>query len=188
MTTTPAPGQAEALLRGRRTTHAFKPGCPPRELILQAIELARWAPNHRLTEPWRFHLLGRRTVEAIIDLNAALGATGQDAAAVEAKRRRWLSVPGWLLVTCEKSADAVRMREDYAACACAVQNLMLYLWSRGVGTKWNTGRVTRDPRFFECVGVDAAREEVVSLLWYGYPAEVTQTRRRPLENFLRERP
>ncbi|HTT07964.1 MAG TPA: nitroreductase [Gammaproteobacteria bacterium] len=188
MTGTTATGETAALLRGRRTTHAFKPELPPRELILQAIELARWAPNHRLTEPWRFHLLGRRTAGALADLNAELTAAKQDAAAAEAKRRRWLSVPGWLLVTCVKSADAVQAREDYAACACAVQNLMLYLWSRGVGTKWNTGKVTRDPRFFECVGVDGGREEVVSLLWYGYPAEVTETRRQPLEKILRERP
>lgn len=184
----PTPKQAAALLRGRRTTHAFKPGTPPRELILRAIELARWAPNHRLTEPWRFYLLGQRTVEAIADLNAELTAAKQAAAAAEAKRRRWLAVPGWLLVTCVKSANAIQAREDYAACACAVQNLMLYLWSQGVGTKWNTGKVTRDPRFFECVGMDANREEVVSLLWYGYPAEVLKMERQPLEKFLHERP
>jgi nitroreductase len=188
MIETPTPEQAAALLRGRRTTHVFKPGAPPRELILQAIELARWAPNHRLTEPWRFYLLGRQTVEAIANLNAELTAVKQDVAAAEAKRRRWLAVPGWLLVTCVKSADAIQAREDYAACACAVQNLMLYLWSHGVGTKWNTGRVTRDPRFFACAGVDAEREEVVSLLWYGHPAEVRKMERQPPEKILRERP
>jgi nitroreductase len=185
---TSTPEQAAALLRGRRTTHAFKPGAPPRELILQAIELARWAPNHRLTEPWHFYLLGLQTIEAIVNLNTELTAAKQGAAAAETKRRRWLAVPGWLLVTCTKSVDVVQAREDYAACACAVQNLMLYLWSQGVGTKWNTGKVTRDPRFFECMGVDAGGEEIVSLLWYGYPAEVMETKRQPLEKILRERP
>ncbi len=103
-----------------------------------------------------------------------------DPRAGEHKAKGWSEKPGWLLVTCRKSDDEVLQQEDYAACCAATQNLMLYLWKAGVGTKWTTGDITRDPRFYEIVGVDPAREFVVGLIWYGYPKLTpTQSRKPP---------
>ena len=62
------------LIRGRRTINLFQPEPPPLATLLQAIELARWAPNHKHTEPWTFHLIGPQTAEKIVDLNAQLVA------------------------------------------------------------------------------------------------------------------
>lgn len=178
------------VIRSRRSIQLFEPGrVPPRDVVLRALDLARWAPNHRLTQPWRFTLLGPETARAVARLNAELVAAKNGPAAAENKLRRWLDVPGWLVVTCVRSADPIRAQEDYAACACAVQNAMLALWSEGVGTKWTTGDVTRDARFFDLVGVDPAAELLVGLVWYGYPAEVPlPPPRAPVEAFVRERP
>lgn len=176
------------LIRTRRTIHEFKPAVPPRKQILQAIELARWAPNHRLTQPWRFYLLGPETVTAIVDLNTRLVQAKAGEQAAEAKRARWLNMPGWLVVTCVKSNDPIQAQEDYAACCCAVQNLLLYLWSAGIGVKWNTGAVVRAPEFYELLWVDPAIETVVGLFWYGYPAEIPEMRRRPAEELVIELP
>lgn len=184
----PAPAATAALLRGRRSISRFRPEPVPRALILEALEAACWAPNHHLTEPWRFRLLGPETRDAIVALNAERVAAEQGAAAGEAKRARWAAVPGWLLATCERSGDALREREDYAACACAVQNLALYLWSAGVGMKWTTGAITRDPRFHDLVWLDPEAESVVGLIWYGYPDESPDAARRPLESVLVELP
>ena len=52
--------------------------------------------------------------------------------------------------------------------------------------KWGTGKVTRDPRFFDLLGIDPAREKLVGLFWYGYPAEIPQSRRKPVEEFITE--
>jgi nitroreductase len=68
-------------------------------------------------------------------------------------------------------------KEDYAACCAAVQNSLLYLWKAGVGSKWTTGDITRDPRFFDIVGIDEAESFVVGLIWYGYP-KLTPTHSR----------
>jgi len=76
------------------------------------------------------------------------------------------------VVTCDNTDDAVRAQEDYGACCCAIQNLMLALWSEGIGVKWSTGAVTRDPAFYDLIWADPARERVVAMLWYGYPAAV----------------
>ncbi len=179
---------AEAI-QTRRTIHLFEPGrVPPEALLRRAIDLARWAPNHRLTEPWHFYLLGRETAEALAHLNADLVAEARGESARQAKRERWLDIPGWLLVTCRTSDDPVKAREDYGACCCAVQNLQLFLWSEGVGVKWGTGDVTRHPRFFDLLGLDPTEETVVALLWYGYPLEIPQTQRQPVEAILSERP
>jgi nitroreductase len=189
MSETPSASSPVAeLLRGRRTIHNFQPRLPPRETIWQAIELARWAPNHRLTEPWHFYLLGRETAHAIAALNAALVSAAQGEAAGLAKLDRWRAIPGWLVVTCDNSSDPIRAREDYAACCCAVHNFALYLWSQGIGVKWTTGAVTRDPGFYDLIWVDPHLETVVSLLWYGYPAEIPQTPRKPVAEFLVELP
>lgn len=182
MTDLPTPEQAARLLSGRRTINRFRSEIPPRELLEQAVDIARWAPNHHMTQPWRFYLLDEQSKQRIVELNADIVAQSKGEAAARVKRRRWSAIPGWLVVTCMKSDDALQAREDYAACCCAVHNLTLYLWSLGIGCKWTTGAVTRDARFYQALDIDADREDVVSLLWYGYPDHNPKTRRKPLED------
>ncbi|MGH7129925.1 MAG: nitroreductase family protein [Planctomycetaceae bacterium] len=185
----PTPNRIIAdVIRQRRTIHQFRSECPPRELVLRGIELARWAPNHKHTEPWRFHLLGPETKTAIVELNARLVAERKGPAAGEAKRQRWSAVPGWLAVTCDRGDDAVRNEEDYAACCCAIQNLSLFLWSEGVGVKWSTGDVIRHTEFHRLIGADPLTRRVVALLWYGYPEQVPEQKRRPVGEIVVERP
>ena len=181
----PASGEVAELLRGRRTIHDFDPDREvPRETIVRAIELARWAPNHHATEPWHFYLLGRETADAIATLNAEIVTRSKGEAAGAEKLARWRAIPGWLLLTCDRSEDPLREREDYAACCCAAQNFQLYLWSVGVGVKWTTGAVTRDPRFFDIAWVEPEAESVVGLFWYGYATEVPRPGRRPVSEVL----
>jgi len=183
----PSPDDVLALIRSRRTIQLFKPTQVNREIILDAIDAARWAPNHRLTQPWRFYILGSETKAAIVELNADLTLRKRGEAAAQIKRDRWAAIPGWLIVTCKTSDDPIRAREDFAACACAVQNLMLYLWSAGVATKWTTGDVTREPEFFEVLQIDPAEESLVGMVWYGYAEETPTCTRLPVSEIVSER-
>ncbi len=178
----------ERLLKSRRTIHDFRPEPPPREPVIRALELARWAPNHYLTEPWHFYLLGPETRRQIAELNARMVTEAKGAEAGREKLERWLSIPGWIAVTCDHNDDPVREEEDFAATCCAVHNAALYLWSSGIGVKWTTGPVTRQPLFYDIIWVDPERERLVGVIWYGYAAEVPQTSRRPLEQVLVELP
>jgi nitroreductase len=173
------------VLRSRRTIHTYSERVPETRLIYDAVEHARWAPNHHHTEPWRFYLIDRTVGYRIAELNAELVRQKSGEEAAQNKLRRWREMPGWLAVTCAKNADAAREREDYAACCCAVQNLTLYLWAHGVGMKWGTGKVTRDPRFLAMLGADPATEFTVGLFWYGYPTDVPTQVRRPVSEILR---
>ena len=165
---------AEAI-RSRRTIHDFVPGsAPPGTVIQAAIDHAAMAPNHYLSRPWRFYLPGPETAEGICRLNAALVRSARGEAAAENKLKRWRQIPGWMVLTCARSADPIRQREDFAACCCAAQNFMLYLWGQGYGVKWTTGEVTQDAGFYALLGIDAASEDVVGLFWFGRPAGVPE--------------
>lgn len=176
------------VLRGRRTIELFLQTPVPEKLILAAIETATWVPNHHVTEPWHFYLLGKETKERCLDLCRDIVTDKKGAEAGEFKRQSWSQKPGWLVVTCQRSKDELLQRENYAACSAAVHALMLYLWKAKVGSKWTTGDITRDSRFFDIIGVDEAQEFVVSLMWYGYPKLTPTQSRKDLANVLVKRP
>ena len=176
------------VLRGRRTINLYLQTPVPRKLVRAAIEAATWAPNHHVTEPWRFYLLGKETISACVELVRSIVTENKDANAGDFKAKAWAEKPGWLVVTCRSSDDAIMQREDYAACAASVHAFMLYLWKAGVGSKWTTGDITRDPRFFDIVGVDAQAEKIVGMIWYGYPKLTPTQRRKPLDEVLTELP
>lgn len=179
----------KTLIRNRRTIHDYDPGkAVADDVIKEAIESACWAPNHYLTEPWHFFLLGQETIDSICELNREIVSASKGEEAAEQKYRRWKNIPGWLVVSCDKSSDELRFMEDYAACACAIQNMMLSLWDKGIGMKWSTGGVTRDARFYELIWVDPEQEHVMGIIWYGYPAEIPQTVRKPVTQVMTELP
>ena len=189
---------------GRRTINEFEATLPPDwESSLEAtISAAMHAPNHRRTEPWRFYLLGEESRGRICALNSECVASNKGEEAGRDKFRRWMAIPGWLVVTCVKKKDSVdgggvggawdmgdpmgTAREDYAACCCAVQNLCLSLHSRGIGTKWTTGAVNFDDRFADAVGFNIEEEFTVGTIWFGTPIRTPSppTKRMGLEDVL----
>jgi nitroreductase len=175
-------------IRDRRSTNQFLKQKVSRKLIREAVELARWAPNHHLTEPWQFYVLGEQAIADSIELIRDNATRKKDAAFGDFKAASAREIPGWLVVTCKKSADEILQREDYAACCCAIQNLMLYLSEAGVATKWTTGEITRDARFHRVLGSDPDKSFIVALIWYGYPKVLPTQSRQPLENILTELP
>ncbi len=174
---TPALREFGEVLKSRRTIELFLQTLVPEALIDEAIETAIWAPNHHVTEPWRFYRLGDATKQYCLDLCRDIVAAKKGEKAADFKRQSWSEKPGWLVVTCARSDNELLQQEDYAACCAAVQNLTLYLWKAGVGTKWTSGDITRHPRFFEIIGMDEHTEFVVGLIWYGY-AKLTPTQSR----------
>jgi len=197
----PLVAEFQSLLRTRRTINDFETTLPPgwEDAVNRAIEAATHAPNHKRTEPWRFHLLGPDAVRNVCELNAALVSAKKGEEAGRKKFDRWLKMPGWLVATCvveegkgkgkddspAASSDdmdgnpAGLARENYAAVCCAVQNLCLSLHAEGIGTKWTTGPVNFDERFGEAAGVPED-EYVVGTMWFGTAAKVPDAPRKRL--------
>lgn len=180
----PSPESTFALISSRRTVQLFEPDPVSDSVITKAIEAGCWAPNHRRTYPWRYYLIGAETKGRIVAINTELTRAARGDRAAELKHDRWSRIPGWLVVTSVGSDDPLRDREDYAACCCAVQNMMLYLSSAGIGSKWTTGDVVRTPEFRSVVGMEE-HERVVALVWYGRSAEEPPAVREPAERFVR---
>ena len=176
------------VLRGRRTINLYLQTAIPDGLVRDAIEAATWAPNHHVSEPWHFYRLGEKSIAACVELVREISTAKKGAKAGDFKAKSWSEKPGWLVVTCRNSENALLQQEDLAACAAAVQNFMLYLWQAGVGSKWTTGDITRDARFLEIVGIDADAQSVVGLIWYGYPKLTPAQQRTAVDEVLTELP
>jgi nitroreductase len=174
------------LIRNRRTINLFTPEPVAKEVVLEAIELARWAPNHRLTEPWRFYLFGPETAAAAAECWSDFEAELKGEAAGIARRKRLAGIPGHFVLTSARDEDSLIELENYAATSCAAQNLMLYLWQRGVGVKWTTGAITREPRMYELLGIDAELERIAGYFWYGRPRVIARQRRRSVDEIVVE--
>jgi nitroreductase len=173
-----SPQQVEQLLISRRTVFQFDDRPVPRDLIERAIECARWAPNHDLTEPWRFHLVGSSTRRAMVQMwhDWLVERSGEEVA--DRKAQRWSSMPTWVIVTCERSpSDPQREQEDFASCCCAIQNFMLYMWSAKIGVQWSTAPIVREPSFVEALGRGTAEHMVVGVLFCGYPVDIPSPHR-----------
>jgi len=173
-------------IRSRRTTKLFLRRAVSKDLIRDAVEVARWAPNHNLTEPWHFYLFGDDTIAKCIDLIRTIVTETKDEDLAEFKAKSAAAIPGWLLVTCKKSDDELLQREDYASCCCAIQNLTLYLSEAGLASKWTTGLIIRDQRFFDLLGINSDEEFVVGLIWYGYPKMLPTQSRKEVDEILTE--
>lgn len=165
--------QLHDAIRTRTTVHRYQPGEVDTRAIERAIEAAICAPNHRMTEPWRFTLIGPEGREAITAINADLKTAKAGGPLDEpslAKLRAKMLNPGALIVVSQISTnDPAAEREDYAAVACAAQNLMLSLHADGWGSKWSTGGVTTDPRTYAAANINPTIEQIVGFIWAGRP-------------------
>ena len=173
---------AYTALMTRRTVHHFSRDPVPREVLTRALEAAIRAPNHKLTWPWRFWVLGREVREPMADLQVSLktGSGGApDPGLVERIRDKIVGPPWCVVVGCVRSEDPFRQREDLAAVACAVQNLQIALHSEGVGSKWSTGTITRRPEVFEALAIDSDAIDIVGFVWVGHAKQPVEAPSRP---------
>jgi nitroreductase len=180
------------LIRSRRTIFDFQPGALSADVVRDLVEAGTWAPNHKLTEPWRFVLVSEETRQALAGRYADIQRTrGKDmspeaqAQRAEDGRRKFLSKPTVLCIACVQEGDDQQRREDYAATCCAAQNIQLAAWEAGIGMQWSTGPLTRDPAGYALLGIDPARELIVGFFYMGRIADVPRTHRRPVTDVFR---
>lgn len=164
-------------IRDRYTADAFGEEVPPRDVIERLIECAVWAPNHFLTEPWTFHVIAgaarKQMGEALVEwLQSSRHPETPDEE--ELRRASGTATRSPVMIVVGQTADpdggAVRDLEDYAACCCATQNLMLAAHAEGLVTKWGTGRSLRYQGLKDYLGL-AEQDRIVGLVFLGYAAE-----------------
>ncbi len=150
--------EVEQAIRTRRTHKVFAPEPVPRELLDGLFELARWAPNHHLTNPWRFRVLGPEALERLKQ------AAGPEAAG---KLDR---APTLVAVTAVRSDDPLEDEEDLLATASATYVLLLAAHARGLAGYWRTPGVLRSDAGLEALGI-GRDERFVGLVHLGLPRQ-----------------
>ena len=165
--------ELEEAIRGRRTHKAYAAEPVERETLEELFELARWAPNHHLTNPWRFRVLGPEALERL------KRSAGPEAAG---KLDR---APTLVCASVKLTGDPVQDEEDLCAAACAVYIVLLAAHARGLAGYWRTPGVLRTDDGRRAVGMDAD-ELFVALVHLGRArAEKPPPDRLPPPDFVR---
>jgi nitroreductase len=180
---------AIAAITSRTSVRRFREQPVPRAAIRQLLDCAVRAPNHKLTEPWRFTVLTGRARDRFSEIRARHRLKRfTDAASLEAQaaadkvRREAGETPVYIVVMVSLNADDITREDDYAATMMAIGNMMTAAQALGLGTYLRTGGVMRDPELLELAGVPEGYR-VVGILSLGYPLEAeTPRRRKPAED------
>ena len=171
-------------IRSRRSIRRFTDRAVSREEIETVLEAAAHAPNHKLTNPWRFYVLGPEAREAygraLGDRKARKLPDPEKARAVrDAVAAEHRALPAMIAVAVVNADDQETREEDYAAAMMGVQNLALAAVELGLGTHIKTGAVMSDPVARAAVGLPED-QRVVAIVNLGEPAEEPPAKaRRP---------
>ena len=151
--------ELEQAIRTRRTHKAYGPEPVDRETLAELLELARWAPNHHLTNPWRFRVLGPGAL-------ARLKAAAEPDSAAKLDR-----APTLVAVSAIRTpGDPIADEEDMLAAACAAFIVLLAAHGRGLAGYWRTPAVLREPAGRAALGA-GDDERVLGLLHLGPPRQ-----------------
>jgi nitroreductase len=159
-------------IRGRRTHKAFAPESVPREALEELFDAARFAPNHHLTQPWRFRVLGPGSLARLKEAAGPVEAPKLDRA------------PTLVVASVRLTGAQQQDEEDVCAAAAAIYAVLLAAHARGLASYWRTPAVLRTREGREAVGVPDG-ERVLGLVHLGRPATQPPAKERePVAGFL----
>lgn len=160
------------LAEARRTHKTFGNEPVPRGTLLELLAVARLAPNHHLTQPWRYRVLGPA---ALARLKEAAGTS--EAAKLD-------RAPTLVVVSAVLSGDLVQDEEDVCATAAATMLVLLAATERGLASYWRTPSVLRTGRGRDALGITGG-ERVLGLLHFGsLEREPAPREREPVETYV----
>src|SRR3954464_13740267 len=171
----------EKAIRSRRTIKAFEPQPVARETLEELLELARWAPNHPLTTPWRFRVVGPQALErlkrAAGDLACAEAGAPDAPELARAAAAKLDRAPTLVVCSVVRSDDPLEREEDRHAAAVAAYIVLLAAHGRGLAGYWRTPEVLRTGAGREAVGL-GANEDFVGLLHLGRAKQTAEAPER----------
>ncbi len=172
------------LVKSRRSIKEWEPLGVSREIITALLDAAVHAPNHHLSQPWRFTVVMGEAKERLAAARGRAKASGfQDPTSAEAHsageraRAEMAGAGAVVVVTCVPVADPIRAREDLCSTAAAVQNFCIAACGEGLGTFWSTGPLAGSPELRPMLEIPED-DILVAIIMLGYPASVPPVRRR----------
>ena len=144
-----------ALMRGRRSVRRYLDRPVPRELLMEVLEAARWAPSPHGRQPWRFVVLTNDAPKQLLadamgdEWRRQLAMDGQATEVVELRRRKSherilhapaIVIPCLYLADLDQYPDAGRTAAEATmaiqSLGCAVQNMLLMAYRLGLDGGW----------------------------------------------------
>jgi nitroreductase len=185
--------QISTLIKARKSTYPkqFTGEKIDRETLEKWLELANWAPNHKLTEPWRFVIFSDEAMTHLVNQHKELYLANTPPEMInEAKLAKFETVKKKtsqiVAVVCQlDEAKRLPEWEEIAATAMAVQNLYLGMEAFDMGGYWSTGN-TNTPQMRQLLNLTDSQLHL-GWLYLGKPDKsLPQGRRirRPMENKL----
>ena len=178
----------EAIKSRRSVKNVNLEEIPPQHLIIEILEAATWAPNHHLTEPWRFVVIARGERQRLGDsmAEALRSKMKTDDPRVEdvlkVEREKALRAPVIIaVISSPKPGEKIVPQEELIAVGAALQNILLAAHSLGLGAIVRTGPNSYLDPVRSYFGLQD-NESLVGLVYLGYPLETpAPSKRSPLE-------
>jgi nitroreductase len=169
-------------IAGRRSIYSFADTPVDESDLRLALDMAVLAPNHRLTRPWRFAVFLGEGRERLADAFARAAAARQ-MDAVRA-RDKLLIAPAVVCVGVLPQIDRPKVveREEEHAVAAAIQNMMLALHVRGIGSLWTTGALCNTQEVRDFLGWREPQDLIVGVVHVGYAASGKQVPSRKIDH------
>jgi nitroreductase len=157
-------------IRTRRSV-GLSQGDVSRETIAELIETATLAPNHKLTQPWKFTVVKGAARERLGEVwgreaAAAIADPAKRTAMMEGEAKKPLRAPVVVVVSTRTDANAVTAEEDFAATAAVVQNFLLAAHAKGLSAAWKTGKITSSPGVKHFLGLDTS-DRIIAMVYLG---------------------
>ncbi|MFC7064078.1 nitroreductase family protein [Halobacillus seohaensis] len=174
-------------VKERRSIHDFNRKRIEEEKLTEIFNIASWAPNHRLKEPWKVMLFQEKGTEKYANLviqsyinNGLTEGYEEDKQEkmMEGIKQFLLNIPHHALIYMEKDKDLLRYEEDYAAVCAFIQNVQLIAWSYQIGVLWTTSPYIHDHSFIEGIGLNPRDHKIIGVLQMGYPKTIPRSKAR----------
>jgi len=130
----------------------FEEGSVSMTEIKLLLEAAKWAPTHKLTEPWRFSVIisvEKKNELISLQQEALLTEKGRsEMAMAKATKFRMIGEKSSAVIAIIMKRDPqerLPVNEELWSVACAVQNIHLHASSLNIGGYWSTGAMTNHP-------------------------------------------
>lgn len=178
------------LIRSRRSTkpRLFNGKKIEEQVVWQILENANWAPNHGLTQPWRYQVFSGLGLEKLANFQANLyqQMTPIEEFKLEKYTRMKTNIlkSSHIIVICleRQKSEKIPEIEEIEAVACSVQNMALTAAAYEICSFWGSGGVTYTNELKQFLGL-GEKDKCLGYLYLGYSDSPTaKSRREPIQD------
>ncbi|MFC7321977.1 nitroreductase family protein [Halobacillus campisalis] len=174
-------------IKERRSIHEFSPKRIEESILQEIFNIASWAPNHRMKQPWQVLLFQESgsddyaslVIESYVRNGLTEGYSADKTERMMKGIKKFLvEIPHHALIYMEKDMDDHKYEEDYAAVCAFIQNVQLAAWAHKIGVLWTSSPYIHDKKFIEGIGLNSDQHKIVGVLQMGYPKKIPRAKNR----------